>query len=242
MSLAGGCGTAEYESRLEQTIEDLKLQNQFVKLRPAFAMNPQSTNLLVTLRVPIQFEDMLLLTEGSAVPGQANEVMPDSRLKPPPPLVGIPGYQVTLEQFGATSAGRRSMYFYLGVERIDPSTGGAAGMREAYLTALNSAIQGKPNAPINLAWKSKALPTPQPGVTKNVYELQVDIAQLFEVQGNQPSEIPGTFLLQAHEVLGHQVFLGWRIPKASLNYSTFLDAVRAAAGTISVAKAPPPKS
>ena len=240
--LSAGCGVGDYESRMEQSIDRLKLENQFVTLRPPFAINPQSPNLVVTMRVPTLFQNLVVLSDGAALPDNPNEPMPDARLKPPPPLVAPPCYQVTLEQFGMSGAGQRPFYFYLGVVPV-ASKEEATTVRNKYAGDLELAVQGKVGAPAAVAWRLKNLPTPKASVTRPVWELQVDMTQLFEVKGNIASEIPGTLLLQAIEVPGHQVFIGWRVCSASLDYKQLLESARAAAGTIEVARgtaAPPP--
>lgn len=247
-AFAAGCGVSEYEARMNATIEDLELSNKFVRLMPAATVlngpelkQPQVSMRLPILIVPSRTAPPVLLTEGCATPEDGNKVMPPERLKPPAPLPDIPGFQVSLEKFLATAGGNRPCYLYVGVQKATPSE--AAAARQQVLDQLK--MRMGPNQPAvanGAAWQKIMAPSPKlrssdpvapPPVAVNL--LEIECLQLFEVRGNVANEITGLFQLMAIESAGYQVFLGWRIPSNAFDRQEFLDAAKAAVGTVKIA-------
>ena len=159
---------------------------------------------------------------------------------PPAPLPEIPGYQSTLENFVASSVGFRACYFYAGVEKADPAT--ADAKRKALLQTLkaNLTAASQPDVAATVNWQDVQVTTPVPGAPKRPFrQLDVECRQLFEVRGNAPNEVVGSYRLLACELYGHQIFLGWRIPTTATVCQSFLDDAIAAAGTLTVVAGKP---
>lgn len=247
-ALAAGCGVSEYETRMNETIKDLELSNKFVRLLPVATVvnGPDLKQPQVTMRLPIllpisRTATPVLLTEGCATPEDGNKVMPVERLKPPAPLPDIPGFQISMERFLPTSAGNRPCYMYVGVQKATP--GEAATIRQQVLDQLKMRMGPTQPAVANAAaWQKIMVPVPKlrasdetapPPVAVNLIDLEC--LQLFEVRGNVANEVTGIFQLMALEQAGHQVFLGWRIPSSAYDRQEFIDAAKAAAGTVKIA-------
>jgi hypothetical protein len=241
-TLAAGCGVAEYEARMEDTIEDLKLQNQFVLLKPepTILNGPGEATATVMMRLPYMLlpyrgATPLLLIEGCTMPENQNEPLPVDRLKPPEPLPQIPGFQVSLEQYVPTGAGVRPCYLYVGLEKADKAA--AAATRQKLLDEFKTKVgPTEPRAVENVAWQRMSLETPMPGAPKvTIDQLVLECTQLFWVRGNTPSPVAGQLTLMTYEAAGHLVVLGWRIPTSAKEFATFNAVTKAAAGTLTVA-------
>ncbi|MGC3972163.1 MAG: hypothetical protein QM775_33930 [Pirellulales bacterium] len=241
-AFVAGCGAKAYETRMEETIEDLELQNKFVLLQPneTIVNAPESKLAKLSLRLPVimpasRTAAPTLLTEGCAMPEDQNQPMPDARLKPPVPLPDIPGFQVSMEKFIPTGAGNRPCYMFVGLTKVTPNE--AAAARQQVLEQLKTRLASttEPNPAQNVAWQPESILTPKAGAPALPYQkLEVECRQLFEVRGNQANEVPGVFQLLTLETAGHQIYLGWRLPSSAYDRQNFLDAARAAAGTVRI--------
>ncbi len=242
-SFVAGCGVSDYETRMEETIEDLTLQNRFVNLLPdATPLNSQTSTVgvLATIRLPKLLSrngnaQPLLIEEGAAKPENDKEQMPIERLMPPGQLPTIPGFQLCVEGPAPSTVGLRTCYFYAGIERADAAT--AKATRDALLTKLKADLTAKVMAEVakNAEWIDVAVTSPVPGAPKRTFkQLDVSCQQLFEVRGNVATETAGTFRLLSYETLGHQILLGWRVPQMAFGYQSFMDSTIAAAGTLTV--------
>ncbi|MBA4017723.1 MAG: hypothetical protein C0483_11165 [Pirellula sp.] len=247
-SFVAGCGVSEYETRMDETIKNLALENRFVNLLPeATPLNSQTSTVgvVATIRLPKMIgrngnAQPLLIEEGAAKPEKADEQMPIERLMPPGPLPTIPGFQVCVEAPAPSTVGLRTCYFYAGIERADAAT--AKATRDALLTKLKADLTAKVMAEIanSSAWVDVQVTSPAPGAPKRTFkQLDVTCQQLFEVRGNAASTTAGTFRLLAYETLGHQIFLGWRVPQLALEYQKFMDSTDSAAGTLTVVAGKP---
>lgn len=228
---------------MEETIDDLKLQNRFVNLLPdATPLNGQASTVgvLASIRLPKLLSrngnaQPLLIEEGAAKPENDKEQMPIERLMPPPPLPTIPGFQLCVEGAAPSTVGLRTCYFYAGIERADVAA--AKATRDAVLTKLKADLTAKVMTEIakNCEWIDVTVTSPVPGAPKRTFrQLDVNCPQLFEVRGNTANETNGAFRLLAYETLGHQIFLGWRVPQPAYAYQSFMDSTIAAAGTLTV--------
>lgn len=248
-SFVAGCGVSEYETRMEESLDELSLQNRFVNLRPdALTLNDPDSGLgiTVTMRLPKMLfpnpnAPPIFLRNKSPKPENVNEDMPDDRLKPPAPLPAIPGYQTSIESYVPSSVGFRACYFYAGIEKVDPAMP-AKARRDALEKSLQASLTAgnQTDAAQQATWREVQVTTPNPGeAARKFYQLEVNCRQLFEVRGNVANEVIGAYMLLAYETNsretpGYQIFLGWRIPAAAFARQSYLDSAIAAAGTLMV--------
>lgn len=101
-----GCGTREYESRLNTSITNLRRSSVFIDMHPSADL----TGTPVTVKVPNLF-NLPPMVKGEPVDGQEVD---QRRLEPP--VVTVTGLMLTYEGLLADSAGgKQSYYLYLGV-------------------------------------------------------------------------------------------------------------------------------
>jgi hypothetical protein len=222
-----GCGTAEYEAKLEQTVKRLKIENRFVGLDTeetliAALKNEQGTGAKISIRKPTFFAGSAFTTD------TADRLNPGQPMKPervkPPQLPEYPGFQFSYEQRQMTR-GFGMAYAYFGAQATDPAVAEkiAADLAAAYPEATPP------------TWNTVQIDTPDGGSTP-WKTISVSGPNVFWSDGGvQADNLPGTLVLWLREERGYQVLLGLRGSDSGIDLVELKRLMAAAAGTVRIA-------
>jgi hypothetical protein len=228
-----GCGTAEYETKLDQAVRRLRIENKFVGIDVketliAAIKNEQGTGAKISIRKPSYFGGPAF-TEGAADPRQPSQPLKPERVKPPQ-LTNFPGFQFSYEQKSQTR-GFGIAYLYFGAQ---PADSGAADRVLADLQAANAAnpAAAPENAP--QTWVTVQADTPDGGSTPWKM-ISLTGSNVFWIEGNpQADHLAGTFIVWMREQQGFQVFVGLRVSTMGVDLEPLKKLVTASLGTVRV--------
>lgn len=256
--VVAGCGVESYETRMNATIDDLKHENRFIGLAPAYTklIAPGKESLVAIsprLKVPVQPALFAAYTAESANPENLNMQIPENRVLPPAPLPAVPGYQETFEQFVTSGSGIRPWYLYVGVIRHEPGSGGGAATLQAILDQVRAneieAATKAGTAPPEqsaYAWTDRTIMSAKKGAPARVWKtLDFEGPQLFYVRGNEPNDVNGIYRIMVLDVPAkapvgdHQIFLVWRFVRTVNEMQRLNDLMNACVGTLEIDPAPP---
>lgn len=188
-------------------------------------------------------------------------VIPENRVFPPHPMPQILGFQMEFEQMVTTSVGTRPWHLYVGVQKHPRGT---PNQTAAYVATIIDTLKaevvkeneadlaaGIPPAPemAEPEWRDVTFTPAKRGATAYTWKvLEINRPQLFYVQGNIPTKVPGIMRMMVLDVPGgktnpdHTVTLMWRYPANAGAAAEIKDLITASMGTFEVdlpAAAPP---
>lgn len=266
----GGCGTDAYEARMKDTIDDLKHDNKFIGVDKVFTalVVPPAAGVAVPPESVVEIAPRIKLPErprkfaaaykaDSPNPDNAGERIPENRVFPPLPLPQIPGFQEEFEQLVSTTVGTRPWHLYVGVVRYPKGVpGGTAGYVASVIDTLKADIAKEDAAEVAAgltpfvnttepAWRDVTFLAARRGATPYTWKvLEINRPQLFYVQGNLPTKVPGICRLMVLDVpakapnADHQVVLMWRYPAQAAAAKEINDLITASMGTFEIDPAP----
>lgn len=228
-----GCGTAEYEQKLDVAVKRLKIENRFVGLEPgetllAAIKNEQGTGAKISFRKPTVFGGPAN-TLDSANPRQPTEKLNPERVKPPQ-LMNFPGFQFSYEQRMA-GQGLSLAYSYYGAQPTD------AGVAQRIIDDLQAAIVAADKTatpPPPPSWSNVLIDQPD-GTTRQWKMLSTTGSNTFWQEGSAIADYGGgTFIIWMLEDRGFQVFLSLRATNLNANLDEMKKLMTAAVGTVKV--------
>jgi hypothetical protein len=202
-SVVSGCGTGEYERRLETRRSD-KAKTE-AKLRALYApLEVRGTPVSVRMPKTVFLEPPLV--EGALVGGKPVDVR---RVKPGK-LVTIPGLKLTYEGFVDTEGVKLPYYCYVGV--ID-AQGGQVLEEAANKMRMELAAQRPQDTSLN--WQDLRVETPD-GSESDWKKLRVENSQEFftldKAGQGQFKSVPGVLEIYLHVEAKSGVVIAWRMP------------------------------
>jgi hypothetical protein len=200
LATLAGCGTADYEARVDEAVKRLKIAAKFTMLDPTPTLVAQlkggkSGGASISFRKPA-FSVAKALTEANADAALGDTAISPLRIKPSF-LTTYPGYQYTLETANE-NRGLSIVYFYLGAQIAEPGVG------ERVTSEIAAAL---PNlAP--LQWSPLPVDTDDGGkVTWSRLTFTAEVPLALRNRA-QPEIYPTTFNLLLREQNGYQVVFG----------------------------------
>jgi hypothetical protein len=206
-AVATGCGTAEYERRIKENLDNQLVESVFTDLYDKAEPIP-GTN--VQLRIPkyITRETAKAFNEISPDPSGAGKIDP-RRVQPP--SMKLPGLKVTYEMTVADApGGPLSYYLYLGAMAPGEAVPGGGTLADSLQQQLMTAFPASDPKP---QWIDVEFLTPS--TAKIAWKrIQANGDQEFStgVSGEFKS-VPGKIILYVYETQGQHVLIGWRVPK-----------------------------
>lgn len=211
-----GCGTGEYQQRMEARATELEFTGNFENnlLASTYDVNPECK-----LRLPAIFDSTSTGTPSGA----------------PPSVCNIPGLSMTFEKFVAE--GEKNFPFYCYFASTPVQEGQKAEDFKAAIEAdiAKTGATGGKFAPISLSSPS--------GGAQNWDMLSVTSMQHFA--GKQPGQdvtINGQFDLYFKSSGKSFILVGWRAPKDAAGASKFFADAKLAMGTAQVTESAPPQT
>jgi len=263
-----GCGVESYESRMNETIAELKHSNKFIGLDKKFTKliapgNEAAVAIVPKIKLPVQPsmlanndpDPFTAYSPASADPLNPKEAIPSNRIFPPPPLPEVPGYQMSFEKYVATTSSNRVWHLYVGVVRHEPNSGGSLALTAKILDhakAENGKIDTNKEPKQDeseLVWRDVSVVSARPEAPARVWKvLDINRFQSFYVNGsNILTDQPGTCRFMVLDVPGpakspvgdHQVVLIWRYSKNTIERQRIENLMTASVGTLEIDFAPP---
>lgn len=225
LAVCPGCGTGEYQRRLEARVAQIQQVAQFSVLYDVPLPLPGTT---VSVRIPSLFQ--IGFDANTQDPDGGGGLIDPRRLQPP--FVTLPGFKLTYEIIFTDSNNnnaRRPFYIYMAVATAADAAAGkpvAEAIREQVATQFPSA-----------AWEDVSCTSPT-GAVVACKRINVSGPQVFYTGPGQYESLSGVFQLYLHEAQGQHVLIGWRVPDAVSEKANLDQLARLTAGTIVVA-APP---
>jgi len=221
--VCGGCGTAEYETKLDGAVKKMRIDNKFRDLDRKETLIATLGKAKVVFRKPSsKFFPDLAFTEGAADPQKPSELLAADRLKPSL-LPDFPGFQFSYE-----SVIRRPLTIsslYVGAQTAD------AAMHDRIVMDLKSQLPESVDPP---RWTEISVETPDGG-TARCKTIEVRSTQNFWIPGNdQYHEMPGTFVIWLREQQGIQVLLSLRTTASGDALETLKNQIAVAVGTVRI--------
>jgi hypothetical protein len=215
----GGCGTGEYEQRLDKRINELKTSSKFNILSPP--MDVPGTQ--VSIRVPEVFKNTPL-TEGAMVDGKAVD---SRRVKPN--LIDIPDLKLTFEGFiEDANKGKQPYYLYVAVSSGPTIATLPRTTRDSLSEKLNNTSEltddyraQKPEGG-EVSWKQCR----STGNQEFYYVLPNTEGQFIQM--------PGSLELLFHDENNTLVTLAWRMPAGIEQSEDFKSWINLVAGSVKV--------
>lgn len=180
-------------------------------------------------------------------------IIPENRVYPPHPLPQILGFQMEFEQMVTTSVGTRPWHLYVGVQRHPRNT---PGQTMAYIATIIDTLKAEvvkedeadlaagvpPSPPLDEPeWRDVTFLPAKRGATPFTWKvLEINRPQLFYVQGNIPTKVPGIMRMMVLDVPGkggnpdHTVTLMWRYPANAGAAAEIKDLIAASMGTFEI--------
>jgi hypothetical protein len=222
-ALVGGCGLAEYEEKMQASLESLRWKSRFDALYEAGRIDDYPFK----MSLPALFKDGDWFRPGVKY-RDGTRMHHDRQF--PPFLDSLPGLNRTGEAFHPTTDGNRvSYYCYLCVVDTEKEAADALAAR------LQKEIQAKLPAADD-AWTEIECKN-EDGLTVTWKRLRAHGLQRFdENKGNRENfkDLPGTFDLYLHEAGGYAILWGVRLPDALKGKVFLLDLAQAAAATLEI--------
>ena len=193
-----GCGTSEYERRLESRPTTSKFDELY---------GPQELpGVPVSVRVPVLFKASPLV-EGALVDGKPID---PRRVKPS--LVALPGLKLTYEAFIEDSEGGKLPYYcYVGALNISNNRGPKPE------NSIHNELAGRPAYESLTEWADYQGETPE-GRGNDWKKVRCASEQDFmytDKNGKQDfRQMPGVIDIFLHEEAGMLVVIAWRMPKS----------------------------
>ena len=220
-TLAAGCGTSAYESRVDEGMKALRVGLMFSAISPTPSEIPGTT---ISLRLPTFINAASkAYTEESAEPNGQGKVNP-ARLHPP--FLKLPGLRICYEMDGLETEQQSPVlyYCYLATVPVGEPMADGKPFEESIQAQLTAALGGQPQ------WETMACPT-QAGQSVPWRRISATGGQAFLEPTGESKSHAAVFELYAKEVDGLRVLIGWRYPK-NIN-QTVADTARLVAGSIS---------
>src|SRR3989304_1525076 len=196
LGICWGCGTGEYERRLEGRIAEIKTESKF-----NFLSQPRDVpDTQVSIRIPQEFKSPPLV-EGGEIEGKPID---PRRVKPN--VINIPGLKLTFEGFiEDANKGKQPYYLYIGVTTDE--------RRANYPRIMVSELKSKSNTTTELS--DLQAPTPQ-GRSLDWRKCRATGNQEFfyvPLEG-EPSfrRMPGIIDLLFYDQGDILVIMAWRMP------------------------------
>jgi len=219
--VCAGCGTAEYETKLDGAVKQLTIDNKFRDLDRKETLIAAAGNTKVVFRKPTFFPE-LAFAEGAADPRAPAEALPIERVKPPV-LADFPGFQFSYETVKYNPTVVASLY--MGTQAAD------AAVLERIVADLQSALPDLETPP---AWTTVRVDAPD-GSTIACKMLTLTATQTFWIPGNDsPSQLLGTFVVWLRELPGRHVFVGLRTTAKGEPFEQLKKQMAAAVGTVRI--------
>lgn len=253
---ATGCGVEEYEARMDKTLKQLELADQFSMLE-RLPVTVAATPLALTgvkMRLPSELT-IRVMNENSVNPDTGGGKIPPEKLQPP--FVALPGTVIISE--GRVSDARGILvpfHVHVAVESLDaPSPGeqkpadtakpsdaarlgdaakpvikDSQAVRDAILAELTAAV-GEKEPP--LMWESVVCASPVAGKPPLEWQrLQVIHPQTFGISQSQHQVFPGVWSLWLYETPHRRVYLVWRVPETIADATKWEELAIRTAGTV----------
>lgn len=210
-----GCGTGEYERRLNNRLNQMRKESKFKDLYDWLQLPDMPA---VSVRLPLLFKDPPLV-EGAQVDGK----VVDLRRVRPEWLI-LPGLMLTYEGFVDAAEGKVSYYCYVGamethgVEVLDPKSRilreGLDGQQHEALTDWTD-FQAQTPVGQTVSWKKLRFVGPQEFFT-------------VDKRGREQFKtMPGVLEIYLHQENGYLIAIAWRMP-TSIEQQVDLSKVAAA--------------
>lgn len=224
LSLAAvGCGTGEYEARMEKTIDRLKRLEKFNEVLAEKAYLVPGTK--ITLRLPLIYDQSKMKTqaEGMVAAGGSLPALPTQ-----PPFMKIPGFRLCCYDSVTEEKQKPKIFFlYVGVVEVLPeAAGGKPFLPQLFKVQLDATFPGTTGE-----WDTITVETPE-GDQLSWMKLRSQGEQVFDA-GQQ--KVQGIYEVYIHQTEHYQFIVATRMP-ADLDGKTQLtDSLSLCLGTLKTA-------
>lgn len=224
LAVALGCGTDEYERRLEQSVQQWKYRAPYANLSADYTAIPDTA---AAVRLPNRQEFTRAFNEQSPDPTTGQGVISPTRVQPP--FFPLPGFKVCYEPWGATEAtGNVCYYLYLAVPPADAKFDLAAVAEQ-----LKASV---PESEVKVEDLTLTSPEGQPVPVKRL--TLTSPKQLFYSRAvGREEEMPGTLLIYSHPVGNDTALLVWRYPSGLKAAAELVRETELVSGTLTVVPA-----
>jgi hypothetical protein len=227
--VAAGCGTAEYERRMQARLVELRHQAKFRSLNDVPSELLEGSTEL-TIRLPIKAGVPMT----TATPDQNDTSKPMDARRLQPPFLPLPGFKLCFEQMIEAKGQQLPYTMYIAAEKLPPLPEGAEKRDPVESTLVNQLQTAFPDGDFKWTDVQCSSPdptsTPLPGVPPTFGTV---LWRSLEVSNDQEFfsipdggvqtyvTLPGTLklFLYEHKENGdtrYFVLLGWRVPKTVL--------------------------